>query len=225
MRNSSNKLTCFCASFFPFCPLSWPPLFLPFSRHVFALFYPRKVLCSVEQRAQRRAWRGAVPGWTSPQISGRKFLPEICVKKGQQIILKAGSLQCGFWPRSSQISREKLYTPPPLPPFLAKRHFSGEGGGGVYFEGPRGRNFICPPFLYAPRPQEGIFRGGGVGVYKIWPRKILMWIVPWILGWVSSSCLFPRRNSPKKSTKKSPEKFTQGFVQKNSPRISAEAFS
>ena len=39
--------------------------------------------------------------------------------------------------------------PPPLPPFLAKRQFSGEGGGGVYFEAPRGRNFIPPP-LYTP---------------------------------------------------------------------------
>ena len=44
---------------------------------------PRKVLCSVEQRAQHTAWRGAVSGWTSPERSGRKFLPEICVKKGQ----------------------------------------------------------------------------------------------------------------------------------------------
>ena len=27
---SKEGLTCFRASFFPFCPLSWPPLFLPF---------------------------------------------------------------------------------------------------------------------------------------------------------------------------------------------------
>ena len=39
-RNKGPILTCFCASFFPFCPLSWPPLFLPFSRHIFALFSP-----------------------------------------------------------------------------------------------------------------------------------------------------------------------------------------
>ena len=39
------------------------------------------MLCSVERRAQPTAWRGAVSGWTSPQSSGRKFLPEICVKK------------------------------------------------------------------------------------------------------------------------------------------------
>ena len=46
-----------------------------------------------------------------------------------------------------------IYTPPPPPPFLAKRYFSGEGGGGVYFEAPRGRNFIRPPpLLYAPHP-------------------------------------------------------------------------
>ena len=42
--------------------------------------------------------------------------------------------------------------PPPLPPFLAKRHFPREGGGGVYFEAPRGRNLIRPPFLYTPHP-------------------------------------------------------------------------
>ena len=83
------QLTCFHASFFPFCPFCWPPLFLPFSRHIFATFPPRKVLCSVEQRAQCRAWRGAVPGWISPQSSGRKFLPEICVKKGQRATLWA----------------------------------------------------------------------------------------------------------------------------------------
>ena len=35
-------LTCFHASFFPFCSLCWPPLFLPFSRHLFALFFPSK---------------------------------------------------------------------------------------------------------------------------------------------------------------------------------------
>ena len=60
--------------------------------------------------------------------------------------------------------------PPPLPPCLAKRHFSGEGGGGVYFEPPRGRNFGRPAPFIRPPPREGIFRGVGLGVYKIWPR-------------------------------------------------------
>ena len=76
-------LTCSHASFFPFCPLCWPPLFPPFSGTFSPCSPPRKVLCSVEQGAQHRSWRGAVSGWTSPQNSGRKFLPEICVQEGQ----------------------------------------------------------------------------------------------------------------------------------------------
>ena len=36
---------------------------------------------------------------------------------------------------------------------------------------------------------------------------------------------FSKAKGPKKSTKKSPAKFTRDFVRKNSPRISAEAFS
>ena len=88
-------------SFFPFCPLCWPPLFLPFSRHLFDLSSPRrKVLCSVEKRVQIRAWRWAALGCTSPQSSGRKFLPEICVKKGQFNpfwVTWASAPQCHFW--------------------------------------------------------------------------------------------------------------------------------
>ena len=38
------------------------------------------------------------------------------------------------------------------PPVSGQRHFSEDGGGCVYFEAPRGRNFIRPPFLYAPHP-------------------------------------------------------------------------
>ena len=53
--------------------------------------------------------------------------------------------------------------PPPLPPFLARRHFSGEGGGGVCFEAPRGRKFIRPPPLIHPPPLEGYFQGWGGG--------------------------------------------------------------
>ena len=73
---------CFHTSFFPFCPLCWPALFPPPFLGTFSPFSPpRKVLCSVEQGAQPRVWSGAVPAWTSPQGSGRKFLPELCVKK------------------------------------------------------------------------------------------------------------------------------------------------
>ena len=68
-------------------------------------------------------------------------------------------------------SREKLYTPPPPPPAIsAERHFPGEGGGGVYFEAPRGRNFIRPPPFIHPPPLGGYLEGwGGWGCTKIGP--------------------------------------------------------
>ena len=47
--------------------------------------------------------------------------------------------------------------PPPPPAISAERPFPGEGGGGVYFEAPRGRNFIRPPLLYLE-----VWGGGGV---------------------------------------------------------------
>ena len=83
------------ASFFPFAPFAGHPRSSPFSRHLFALFSP---FCSVERRAHYRAWRGAVSGWSSPKTSGRKFLPEICVKKGQHWILvkKCPEFSCNF---------------------------------------------------------------------------------------------------------------------------------
>ena len=42
------------------------------------------------------------------------------------------------------------------------------GGGGVYFEAPRGRNCIRPPPHYTPpAPRKGFFEGfRGLGVYK-----------------------------------------------------------
>ena len=41
--------------------------------------------------------------------------------------------------------RRIIYAPPPSPHFWPKGIFQGRGGGGVYFEAPRGRNFIRPP--------------------------------------------------------------------------------
>ena len=70
--------------FFSFLPsFVGHPSFSAFSRHLFALFSSRKMLCSVEEGEHHRARRGGVSGWTSPQSSGRKPLPEICVKTGQ----------------------------------------------------------------------------------------------------------------------------------------------
>ena len=49
----------------------------------------------------------------------------------------------------------------------------------------------------------------------------------WIFGWIFSSCFFPRKKARKKKStaKNPPAKFTRDFVQINSPRISADAFS
>ena len=67
------------------------------------------------------------------------------------------------------IQGEIFYAPPPSPHFWPKGIFSGEGGGGVYFEAPRARNFIRPLLLYTPPPLEGYFQGWGVGVYEFGP--------------------------------------------------------
>ena len=68
---------------------------------------------------------------------------------------------------SARFLRNYIRPPPPLPPFLAKRHLSGEGGWGVYFEAPQ--EFYTPPFYTPPTPSS-IFRGwGGVGCIKFGP--------------------------------------------------------
>ena len=51
--------------------------------------------------------------------------------------------------------------PPPAPIFGPEGSFRREGiyEGGVYFEAPRGRNFIRPPSFIRPPPLEGYFQG------------------------------------------------------------------
>ena len=53
----------------------------------------------------------------------------------------------------------------------AKKHFSGEGGGGVYSEPPTRQEFYTPPpFLYAPPAPRRVFSGvGGWGCIKFGP--------------------------------------------------------
>ena len=72
-----------------------------------------------------------------------------------------------------RISREKLYTPRPLPPtFWARRHFSGRGGGGLHILKPPRQEFYTPPFFlnYTPPTPRGVFSGvGGWGCIKFGP--------------------------------------------------------
>ena len=49
-------------------------------------------------------------------------------------------------------SREKLYTPPPLPPFLVKTHFQGRGVGVYILRGYAAGILYAPPLLYTPHP-------------------------------------------------------------------------
>ena len=79
-RVKPDRFSCVLLSFLL---LYWPPLFLPFTQHLFALVSPRKMLCSVEQGAQHRAWRGAGSGWTFPQSSRKFLLPENLRAKDQ----------------------------------------------------------------------------------------------------------------------------------------------
>ena len=71
-----------------------------------------------------------------------------------------------------QTSRENLYTPPPPLPHFWPKAFFRRGGWGCIFWGPTRQEFYTPPLFIRPPRLGGYFQGwGGVGVYKIWPRK------------------------------------------------------
>ena len=92
--------------------------------------------------------------WRPIRSRALLFTPDVAKPR---LITKFLSLSLSL---SLSVFQDEIIYPPP-PPFLDIRHFLGEGGGGVYFEAPRARNFIPPPFLYTPHPLKGIFRGGG----------------------------------------------------------------
>ena len=80
-----------------------------------------------------------------------------------------------LWLKGRQKTRPwpKLYTPP-SPPISGQKAFFRGGGWGCIFWAPTRQEFYTPPppFFIRPPPAEGYFQGvGGVGVYKIWPRK------------------------------------------------------
>ena len=68
-----HYLTCFHACFFPFCPLCQPPLFPPFSRHLFAPFSPLKsaLLCRAKGTVQ--------------SLERVSFRMDLCPKFGKEI--------------------------------------------------------------------------------------------------------------------------------------------
>ena len=60
------------------------------------------------------------------------------------------------------IIQGEIISPPPLPPFLAKRHLSGEGGGGCIFWGPTRQEFYTPPSFI-----RGVDKGPLMGLREI----------------------------------------------------------
>ena len=64
--------------------------------------------------------------------------------------------------------------PPPLPPYLAIRHFSGDWGLGMYILRPPRQELFSPLFYTTPPPLEGCFQGCGGGVYNLAPVFIVI---------------------------------------------------
>ena len=71
-----------------------------------------------------------------------------------------------------QISREKLYTPPP-PHFWLKGTFQGRGWGCIFWGPARQEFYMPPPFIHPPTPRR-VFSGvGGWGCIKFGPVRLL----------------------------------------------------
>ena len=98
------------------------------------------------------------PGGQNPKVrtimSGHRQ-----ARSSQSNVLLKKSLGKGSEVKQPTLSSSKAlenipgrnYIRPP-PPFWLKGIFQGRGVGVVYFEAPRGRNFIPPPLLYTPHP-------------------------------------------------------------------------
>ena len=109
-------------------------------------------------------------------------------------------------------SREKLYTPPPPPSphFWPKRHFPREGGGGVYVEAPRGRNFIRPPPLCIR--SEKWQNENSPNFSNFVPEFLPEFCSEFSPNFSKSfRALFPRKRRPEKIHQKSPPFFNAKF--------------
>ena len=100
-ENLKHKADLFSRILFPFRPLTGHP----------SSFSPQKMLAAVSKGHST----GAVPGCTSPQILGGNFLPEICVKIGQERF-SFGFLLLSLGQVLSSFSSEKELSNPKLVP-------------------------------------------------------------------------------------------------------------
>ena len=102
---------CFRASLFPFCPLCRPPLFLPFSRHIFTLFSPSKSALFCRTKGTAQSLERAVLGWTSLKSSGKE-IPSRNLRKKRSVSplsIKNLSLQNVNWhpPKCKSVPSKK----------------------------------------------------------------------------------------------------------------------
>ena len=88
LRETKHLLIWFYASFFPFCPLCWPPLFLPSSRHIFALLSPSKnaLFCRAKgtvQSLERGSFRMPLSTKFGKEIPSRNLREKksVCVRQ------------------------------------------------------------------------------------------------------------------------------------------------
>ena len=111
-------LTCFHASFFPFCSLLWPPLFHPFSRCLFALFSPSNsaLFCRAKRTAQsleRSRFRVDLSTKFGKEIPSRNLHEKRSVSGGINFQLQiqnraARRINCHYRDRFVGISAENL---------------------------------------------------------------------------------------------------------------------
>ena len=107
-------LTCFRVSFFPFWPLCWPPLFIPFSRRLFALLSPSNspLFCRA--------------GGTAQRLERGDFSMDLSKKFGKVRECMSWEL---WWERLDQVLRSKSIHSRPGSRQKSLLRQSGVGGG------------------------------------------------------------------------------------------------
>ena len=124
--------------------------------------------------------------------------PVVCIPDSGVFFVMSLVSVISAHPASNSFFPGRNFSPPPPHPISGHKAFFREGGGSVYFEAPRGRNFIRPPppppFIHPP-PLEGSFQGwGGGACIKFGPVVFAAVLVVFIVFVVSvMSIIFHER--------------------------------
>ena len=106
------KLTCFHASFFPFYPFYWRPLFLSFSRHLSALFSSSKsvLFCrgrGTAQSSERGSFRMDLSTKFGKEIPSRNLRKKRS-GRGKRALLQMLALESKWFEENEEERREEL---------------------------------------------------------------------------------------------------------------------